>query len=55
MYVYTGWPKKTEQSIFQYFALINSYLFSPLLDRASFPHYNINTKIIRFGWRTFIL
>ena len=30
--LYTGWPKKTEQSIlsiFEDFALINSYLFSP--------------------------
>ena len=54
---YTGWrvaPQKTEQSIFQDFALINSYLFFTLLDRASFPHYN-NTKIIKFGWELFIL
>ena len=36
------------QSIFQDFALINSYHFFTLLDRASFPHYN-NTKIIKFG------
>ena len=56
---YTGWPppkKKTEQSIqsiFQDFALINSYFFT-LLDRAFFPHYN-NTKIIKFGWELFIL
>ena len=28
--------------------------FSPLLDRASFPHYN-NTKINKFGWELFIL
>ena len=27
--IYTGWPKITEQSSFQDFALINSYLFSP--------------------------
>ena len=27
--LYTGWPKKPEQSISQDFALINSYLFSP--------------------------
>ena len=47
-------PQKTEQSIFQDFALINSYLFFTLLDRASFPHYN-NTKIIKFGWELFIL
>ena len=29
-------------------------IFFPLLDRASFPHYN-NTKIIKFGWELFIL
>ena len=50
-------PKKkkpsTEQSIVYYFALINSYLFT-LLDRISFPDYN-NTKIIKFGWKLFIL
>ena len=49
-----GGPKITEQSIFQDFALINSYLFFTLLDRASFPRYN-NTKIIKFGWKLFIL
>ena len=47
-----GGQKKTEQSIFQDFALINSYCFT-LLDRASFPHHN-NTKIIKFGWELFI-
>ena len=53
IYIYTGWPKKTpEQSIFQDFALINSYLFFTLLDRASFPHYN-KTMIIKFGLKTF--
>ena len=52
---YTGWPpKKTEQSIFQDFALINSYLFFTLLDRASFPHDN-NTKIIKFGWELYFM
>ena len=49
-----GGPIKTEQSIFQDFALINSCCFFTLLDRASFPHYN-NTKIIQFGWELFIL
>ena len=52
-----GGPEKTEQSIqsiFQDFALINSYLFFTLLDRASFFHHN-NTKIIKFGWELFIL
>ena len=44
----------TEQSIFQDFALLNSYLFFTLVDRASFFHYN-NTKIIKFGWELFIL
>ena len=50
-----GGPIKMEQSIqsiFQDFALINSYFFT-LLDRASIPHYN-NTKIIKFGWELFI-
>ena len=28
--------------------------FFTLLDRTSFPHYN-NTKIIKFGWKLFIL
>ena len=54
--VIPGGPPKTEQSIqslFQDFALINSYFFT-LLDRASFPHYN-NTKTIKFGWELFIL
>ena len=49
--------KKTEQSIqsiFQDFALINSYLFSPCWIEHFFPHYN-NTKIIKFGWELFIL
>ena len=51
-----GGPKKEQsiQSIFQNFALINSYLFFNLLDRASLPHYN-NTKIIKFGWEVLIL
>ena len=46
-----GGPKKTEQSIqsiFQDFALINSYLCSPCWIEHLFPHYN-NTKIIKFG------
>ena len=29
IYIYRVAPQKTEQSIFQDFALINSYLFSP--------------------------
>ena len=29
-------------------------IFFTLLDRASFPHYN-DTKIIKFGWKLFIL
>ena len=49
---YSGWPNKdgTVDTVdfFQDFALINSYLFFTLLDRASFSHYN-NTKIIKFG------
>ena len=51
-----GGPEITEQSIqsiFQDFALINSYFFT-LLDRASIFHYN-NTKINKFGWKLFIL
>ena len=49
---YTGWPKKTEQpiqSIFQDFALINSYLFSHCWIE---HHFLI---IIIFGWELFIL
>ena len=46
-------PKNPEQSIFQDFALIKLSVFT-LLDRASFPHYN-NTRIIKFGWKLFIL
>ena len=49
-----GGQKTPEQSIFQDFALINSYFLFTLLDRVSFSHYN-NTKIIKFGWEIFIL
>ena len=52
--VYIPGGQKTEQSIFQDFALINSYLFFTLLDRASFPQYN-NTKIIKFGWELYFM
>ena len=51
LYIYRVAPKKTEQSIqsiFQDFALINSYLFSPCWIEHFLPHYN-NTKIIKFG------
>ena len=34
--------------------LWSTVIFSTLLDRASFPYYN-NTKIIKFGWKLFIL
>ena len=30
-------------------------LFSPLLDKPSFPHYNNKDKIIKFGWELFVL
>ena len=32
----------------------DEHFFSTLLDKASFPHYN-DTKIIKFGWKLFIL
>ena len=52
--IYTGWPKKTEHSIFLGLCSDQQLSYYPLLDRASFPHYN-NTKIIKFGWELFIL
>ena len=51
---YTGWPPKTEQSIFLRLCSDQHLSFYTLLYRASFPHYN-NTKSIKFGWELFIL
>ena len=51
IYIYTGWPPQNgivDTVDFSGLALINSYLFFTLLDRASFPYYN-NTKIIKLG------
>ena len=51
-----GGPIKPEQSIQSIFRTLlwSTVIFFTLLDRASFPHYN-NTKIIKFGWKLFIL
>ena len=48
--------QKTEQSIQSIFQdlLWSTVIFFTLVDRASFPYYN-NTKIIKFGWKLFIL
>ena len=53
-YIIPGGPKKTEQSIFLGLRSDQQLSFFILLDRTSFPHYN-NTKIIKFGWKLFIL
>ena len=47
-------PQKTEQSIFLELCSDEQLFFFTLLDRTSFPHYN-DTKIIKFGWKLFIL
>ena len=49
-----GGQKKTEQSIFLGLCSDQQLSFFTLLDRTSFPHYN-NTKIIKFGWKLFLL
>ena len=53
---YTGWPKKNGTVDTVDFSGLCSYQqlsFFTLLDRAFFPHYNNNTKIIKFGWENF--
>ena len=47
-------PRNSRYSRFFRTLLWSTVIFFPLLDRASFPHYN-NTKIIKFGWKCFIL
>ena len=47
-------PKNGIVNFFFYFALSNSLPFLPSWIEHSFPHYN-NTKIIKFGWKLFIL
>ena len=51
-----GGPKKrnSQYSRFSDLCSIQQLYFFTLLDRASFSHYN-NTKIIKFGWESFIL
>ena len=49
-----GGPHQTEQSVFLGLWSNQQLLFFTFLDRASLPHYN-NTKIIKFGWKLFIL
>ena len=48
-----GGPKNGRVDFFRTL-LWSTVIFFPLLDRTSFPDYN-NTKIIKFGWRLFIL
>ena len=52
--VIPGGPKITEQSIFLGLCSDQQLSFFTLLDRTFFPCYN-NTKIIKFGWKLFIL
>ena len=49
-------PKKTRNNRFFFLGLCSDQQLSffTLLDRTSFLHYN-NTKIIKFGWKLFIL
>ena len=49
-----GGPKITEQSIFLGLCSDQQLSLFTLMDRTSFPHYS-NTKIIKFGWKLFIL
>ena len=51
---YTGWPKNNGTVDFLGLCSDQQLSFFTLLDRTSFPHYN-NTKIIKFGWKLFIL
>ena len=51
---YTGWPNKNGTVDFWGLCSDQHLSFYTLLDRTSFPHYN-NTKIIKFGWKLFIL
>ena len=51
---YTGWPKNNGTVDFSGFCSNQQLSFFTLLDRASFLRYN-NTKIIKFGWKLFIL
>ena len=53
--LYTGWPPKKHGTVDLLGLCSDQQLsFFTLLDRTSFPHYN-NTKIIKFGWKLFIL
>ena len=49
-------PKKKKTRKSRFLGLCSDWhlSFFTLLDRTSFPHYN-NTKIIKFGWKLFIL
>ena len=51
---YTGWPKNNGTVDFLGLCSDQQLSFFTLLDRTSFLHYN-NTKIIKFGWKLFIL
>ena len=52
--IYTGWPPKNGTVDFLGLCSDQQLSFFTSLDRTSFPHYN-NTKIIKFGWKLFIL
>ena len=49
-----GWPKNNGTVDFLGLCSDQQLSFFTLLDRTSFLHYN-NTKIIKFGWKLFIL
>ena len=52
--IYRVAPPKMEQSIFLGLCSDQQLSFFTLLDKTSFPHYD-NTKIIKIGWKLFIL
>ena len=54
VYIYTGWPKNNGTVDFLGLCSDQQLSFFTLLERTSFPYFN-NTKIIKFGWKLFIL
>ena len=51
---FIGWPPKIRNSRLFRTLLWSTVIFFTLLDSTSFPHYS-NTKVIKFGWKLFIL
>ena len=51
---YTGWPHKNGTVNFLGLCSDQQLSLFTLMDRTSFPRYN-NTKIIKFGWKLFML